>query len=199
MHLPDETPSSPSVGSSPGPTSGEAARFWQEAIRFATNEAVSHLGRCNLRDAEEIAQDAVSRMWEKSPQFTVGWKAWLRTSVANRVKNYYRNAATRRKYVSPNTDAAFGATASKDRPPVDQLAEDEILAQLPAILEEIGQQFGRETRAIVDLRALKRPWSEVVLAVGACERTCRDRLEAVRVWLLTRLSLQKTRGGRHDE
>jgi DNA-directed RNA polymerase specialized sigma24 family protein len=197
MLVPEDTPKTPAAGPSPGPAFTDKTLPWQAASDFAVAQALGLVGHRRRQLGEDIAQEALMRMWRQKPEIRTTWQALLSTIVLRLAWNHLRDERTRRGHVCIDMEAMQGARDGEPAPP-EQLIQAEVSAELAVLLSQLDDRFGRGTRAIVVFRARGVPWDEIVGIVDLAVRTCSYRYQWAIEWLQERLSLQETRGGHHD-
>lgn len=197
MQVPEDTPSIPLAGPSPGPASGGPEVPWQEATGFAVSVALGVVGHRRQQLAEDIAQEALMRMCRPGVVIETTWQALLHTITTRLALNRRRDEATRMRHVRLDFENAPESPGG-DPGPLDVLVEEELRAELASLMDQLDDEVGAGTRAIVDFRSKGVPWQEIAGLVDLAERTCRYREEAATQWLYQRLSLQETRGGQHE-
>jgi len=196
MLAPDNNPAQKS-GSGPLESAGAGGIPWREALERAHREALFYCGLDNRELAEDVAQEALGKLFKNSGRIRKSWKALLSKIVVNTAKTKLKRDAARRARCWPNTEAV-SAAASEEPEPVNQAGLAEAAALLKLLMAELDARFGRGTRAIVDFRGEGLPWGQITGVVDLSERTCRDRHVKARAWLCERLALDAVKGGQRD-
>jgi RNA polymerase sigma factor (sigma-70 family) len=181
MQVWDELPPLPS--NDRGARATDCVPFpWDEAARVATEHARRCVAPRWSHLAEDIAQDALIRLTRNLDRVQVNWPGYLCVIVQNTAKTHLRRELTRLRALPVAPDETSDPPDGQPGPAV-QAFLNECHADLPALLGELDERFGRGTRAIVDLRSRGVPWAEIAEIVSLSERTCSTRINEATTWI----------------
>jgi RNA polymerase sigma-70 factor (ECF subfamily) len=144
---------------------------WREHRPFLVDLAFRMLG--NIGDAEDVVQDAFTRLLRVDPAEIDDRRAWLVVVVTRLCLDDLRSARTRREsYPGPESDP-FGqlASAGPVPDPADRITlDDSIRLALYVVLEQLGPA----ERAVFVLHEVFRyPFDTIASIVGRPADTCR--------------------------
>jgi hypothetical protein len=184
MPVPDNrshpaTASAAPAFSAPGIPWNEAAAYAHDyARRFCKHRRHQHL-------AEEVAQESLVKLLKSASRIRVGWRELLTTIVANTARTKLGAERTRLVRIcldGTSTDLARGHGPT----PFEESASADIERFASSLLCRLDSEFGRGTRAILELRAgpTKVPWDEISRIVRLAKRTCTYRHKKAMKWFI---------------
>ena len=154
------------------PTGGDAAfvQLWQEHRPFLVDLAFRMLG--NIGDAEDVVQDAFTRLWRSEVGDVADYRGWLVVVTSRLCLDLLRSARVRHGARTPVEDlAADSPRSARAVDPADRITlDDTVRTALLVLLEELSPG----ERAVFVLHDVFRyPFDEVASIVGRSADSCR--------------------------
>lgn len=192
MTLPAPNSDFESPDPSARPDGARLAIPWAEAREWAAAKVCQLLRGQYWNRWDDIVQESMLKLLKNQDQAR-DWKAYLTTIVMNTARTILKKE--RRKNLEPLADSSNIPLADAPRPD-ERVESTEFSKVVERCLDELDEQFGDGTKAIVCLRNADIPWARISNAVRLSLGTCSDRHEKAHVWLARRLSAKGKEEGR---